>query len=351
MEGVVKCSFYTHVLALTHAPPPKYSLIFYLVAVFIFPWGHVNNPTPNHNALQAALGKLQYRTGYTAMGPGESFYGAASGATDDAFYGLFGAMGMTWELGVAFHEACEDFDRDLANLIDSLEYLASIAPQPFSLGQGPDIVLATATPSAVQEGESTTLTIEASDSEQQSFDNLVTSSQSVVEVRLYMEHPVVAGNENAVAVGVWNANDNGWTVTDDDGVSLTATVSWQDLILARGAGNHVLYVQALDSDGYWGPVAAIPIKVESREGALPESKSPSSSVPDTAAPSMQPTRTVPAVPNRFSRLPTAPPDESRVSILTDTSEDTLPVDVEGDSGTQQQPQQQQQQRIPMIWMH
>ncbi|KAG7339214.1 hypothetical protein IV203_020177 [Nitzschia inconspicua] len=103
--------------------------------------------TPNHAAIKASMGKLQHITTYRAVGPGRNFYGTASGATDDSFYALFGALSMTWELGFAFHERCDNFEQELPNLIRGLEYLASIAPQPFSLGQGPDIVSTTVNPS------------------------------------------------------------------------------------------------------------------------------------------------------------------------------------------------------------
>lgn len=333
-------------------------------AVFIYPWGNVNKPTPNHDAIEAPLGKLQHVIGYRAMGPGDNFYGAASGATDDAMYALFGPLSMTWELGSAFHERCEDFDKELPYLLQGLEYLASIAPAPYTLGQGPDITEATAVPSVIQEGETLTLTVTASDSSKQSMD-VSTAEQSVVELRLYLDHPLVVGNENSLALAVWNVNDSGWTVADDDGgVSFTTSVTWEDLFLARGAGSHSLYVQALDSDGHWGPVATMPIQLKSREGSLPESKSPttptpvaavaSSSTQPSPSPSMQPSlssssspsiqpsalsssssNTIPAEANRLSTpSPTDHPEEPRTSVVPSVEEEAPSIEPDvGDAGT------------------
>ncbi|KAG7343621.1 carboxypeptidase A [Nitzschia inconspicua] len=244
--------------------------------VLIYPWGNRNIETPNHAAIKAPMGKLQHITTYRALGPGRNFYGAASGATDDSFYALFGALSMTWELGLAFHERCDDFEQELPSLIRGLEYLANIAPLPYSLGQGPDIVSAIVNPSSVGEGESVILTIQASDSTQQAFGDVVsTNNQAVVEVRIYMDHPLVRGHENIEAVRIWNVHDDGWTVNDDDdnGISFSTNLSWEDLFVTRGPGQHVLYLQAVYSNGYWGPVTTVPIKVKDPNGsALPDAR-------------------------------------------------------------------------------
>jgi hypothetical protein len=275
-------------------------LLLCLQTGFIFPWGYDNKRTSNHDALQATVNKLQYRTGYEGMGPGDNFYGASSGATDDAFYALFGALSMTWEIGVAFHEECIDFETPLPALIQSLEYLASIAPQPYALGQGPDIIEATVTPSTVLEGDSVTLTVNVSDTTNPTG---TSTPLTVVEIRVYMDHPlsVVTNNEPSLPpMWVWNINDilADWTVNvESNGVAvvLSTTLSWEDIIMAQGAGYHIWYIQVLNENGYWGPVTAIPITVKGRQGRLPESKLPTmssfpSSLPVSSSPSMTPSK-------------------------------------------------------------
>jgi hypothetical protein len=251
-------------------------------------------------------------------------------------------LSMTWELGVAFHEACQDFQTSLPSLIESLEYLASIAPQPYMLGQGPDIIAATVIPNVVVEGDTVTLMITASDAAQQAFVNVATSAQDVVEIHVYMNHPLVVGNEHIPAVWMWNASDHDdWSQSEEsNGVVVVSTVlSWEDVIGARGPGNHVWYIQALDSDGHWGPVTAIPITVMGPEGLLPESKLPISSLWSSSpslAPSLStisPTRipSLLSVTSRpLSRSPTTSREESNVIILSDNGDEAS-----HDSGMQQ----------------
>ncbi|KAG7339213.1 hypothetical protein IV203_020176 [Nitzschia inconspicua] len=103
------------------------------------------------------------------------------------------------------------------------------------------------------------------------------NNQAVAELRIYMDHPMVHGHETIDALHVWNVNDDGWTIKDDDdddnGVSFSTNLLWEDLIVARGPGQHVLYLQAVDSDGYWGPVTSVPIKVKDPNGStLPDAR-------------------------------------------------------------------------------
>lgn len=222
-------------------------------SVYIFPWGYVNSQTPNQVAIQSAMGKLEHITGYEALGPGQDFYGAASGATDDSLYALFGPLSFTMEIGSAFHEDCTNFENTLPKLIQSLLYTASIAPQPYILGQGPDIVSVQVTPQVVQENESLNIVVKASDSEKQSFGNVLSAQQFVTEIRVYMnEHPLAVGNENIVPVWSWDSS----SLSLIDG-ELDATLPWSSVVQARGAGNHTLYIQATDSNGYDGPVSAV----------------------------------------------------------------------------------------------
>jgi hypothetical protein len=226
--------------------------------VYIFPWGYANSRTPNHNAIQSALGKLEHITGYEALGPGEDFYGEASGATDDSLYALFGPLSFTMEIGNAFHESCINFEQNVPKLIESLQYAASIASQPYVLGQGPDIVSVQITPGVVQESDSLNIMVKASDSEKQSFRSITTAQQFVTEIRVYMDdHPLVVGNERIAPVWSWNSSSSSLINGE-----LDVTLPWNSVILARGAGNHIMYIQAIDSNGYHGPVTAVDLTVD-----------------------------------------------------------------------------------------
>ena len=105
--------------------------------VYIYPWGKINSVSPNDISFRSAMGHVESMTSLDALGPGTDHYGVASGATDDWAYGVLGAFSMTWELGSEFHEPCEDFEERYERHLDAFEYLAQIAPFPFSLGRGP----------------------------------------------------------------------------------------------------------------------------------------------------------------------------------------------------------------------
>lgn len=117
--------------------------------VYIYPWGNQNTLCPNDVSFRAAMGHVESMTGLSALGPGPDHYGVASGATDDWAYGVLGAFSMTWELGSAFHEPCDDFEDEHGKHFGAFDYLASIAPFPFALGRGPVLVEARASHSQI----------------------------------------------------------------------------------------------------------------------------------------------------------------------------------------------------------
>jgi hypothetical protein len=249
--------------------------------VYVFPFGFGDTVCPNDESFQASIGKLEGLTGYKAMGPSTSFYGAASGATDDWAYGMLGALSMTWEIGSAFHEECPDFESILEASFDAFTYLANIAPRPFWLSKGPDITKfdaipvetslarANATSTSLLDGMSLSLFIEASDNQRQAIAKARSAQQDVIEIRLFADtHPVVSllGNNTQRPQMAWSSNDFSLTGTT---AIINITLTWDEVFsgLFRGRdGDHILYVQALDSDGYFGPVAATNIHVDVASG-------------------------------------------------------------------------------------
>ena len=263
-------------------------------SVYIFPWGYTNAEAPNHESFQAALGKLERLTDYLALGPGPDHYGAASGATDDFMYATMGALSMTWELGVNFHENCVRFEDMVPTHFKGLEYLSKIAPKPFLLSKGPDIISLTVSPTIISEGVSLSITAKASDSEiTEYFKDAPAVQQSIAEIRVYMEHPLVSSITLPAPVWSWNTSHIDWNPIDE---TLVTLVAWEDVLLARGAGEHILYFQAVDTDGTIGPVEAVSLMVQaSSSGAsissppmASKSPSPSSSYVPSMAPSPLP---------------------------------------------------------------
>jgi hypothetical protein len=284
-------------------------------SVYIFPWGYTNAEAPNHEAFQAALGKLEHLTDYPALGPGPDHYGAASGATDDFMYATMGALSMTWELGVNFHELCGTFEDMVPKHIKGLEYLSKIAPKPFLLSQGPDIINITVSPTVISEGVSLSITVKASDSQiTEYFKDAPATQQKVAEIRVYMEHPLVNSTTLPIPVWSWNTSHIDWNSTDE---TLDTVVAWEGVLLARGAGDHTLYVQAVDTDGTIGPVEAVPLTVQASSSGASNSSPPTASKSPSYVPSVAPS----PLPSQASIVPTVTPVTSRLGPSPDSAEE------------------------------
>lgn len=231
--------------------------------MIIWPWGNENRETANNNGLEALVNKYRHFSGYAFSGPGNGYLYPASGASDDWAYGTLGAAGMTFEIGNNFHQDCYYFENYvLPDNLPALTYAAKVAAAPYSISKGPDIIDFSISPTLVvanQERVSITLRARASDGAYSSA-NFGTSRQAIAGIRVSLDiHPYdhvhINGNgpsylqlqgdygsENTVTgeLQVWLDE-----ITTVDGMSALATV-----------GRHMIYVQAVDSAGYYGPVAA-----------------------------------------------------------------------------------------------
>lgn len=250
--------------------------------MYIYSWGNLNVQTPNDMSFRAGIGKLETMTASVGVGPGSALYEPASGASDDYSYGVLGAYGMTWEIGSAFHEACDDFESSLEGHFNAFDYLASIAPLPFALSTGPDIIKSSLifSPSILEYGNDLTVSIEASDgvSVDEGGTTISTALQDVVEIRVYGRHPLVEKDTTTKNIPLWS-----WTDTDDGFVStsdstgsgtvarLETTIPWEEVYEQLGPSGHntdggmdphFLYLQAMDEDGSWGPVTVVTLVVD-----------------------------------------------------------------------------------------
>jgi carboxypeptidase T len=97
----------------------------------IYPWGFENKESPNHAGLSALVSKMTFWNNYDSRGPGTSFYGAASGASEDWAYATLGAASMTMEIGSSFRPTCDEIELDIlpANL-DALTFAANLSSAP-----------------------------------------------------------------------------------------------------------------------------------------------------------------------------------------------------------------------------
>mmetsp|Transcript_4403 Transcript_4403/g.7387 ORF Transcript_4403/g.7387 Transcript_4403/m.7387 type:complete len:218 (+) Transcript_4403:247-900(+) len=139
---------------------------------------------------------------------------------------------MTFELGNTFYQDCDYFEESIRDdNIKALTYSAKTAKAPYSISKGPDVTSL----SVKVDGNSLTVTAAASDAAWSSS-NHDTSKQGVSEVRLSInEHP--------------------YDSTGVVGSVLSSGSSTVD-ISSLPVGRHMVYIQAVDGDGYKGPVTA-----------------------------------------------------------------------------------------------
>ena len=226
------------------------------------PWGFENTPSPNHDQLTALVHKLRHFSGYAITGPGPEFTYGASGATDDWAYATLGAASMTWEIGTFFHEDCSNF---LGNVVpdnmDALTYAGMLAHLPYRFSQGPDIVHLALDSSVLEEGQSLTLSVEASDGAFSNSTLIEEASQQVMMILFFLDvNPYSMLQEDE-----WVLAAN-WLMAEDDlneNGKANWTVEWSDVqeILGNQTGSledqHLIYAMAIDQDGYPGVLSAV----------------------------------------------------------------------------------------------
>jgi len=219
------------------------------------PWSYSTTVIPpNNNGLTAISDKIQYWTNYAG-----SIGYTAAGTTADYAYSHLGTAAYTFELGTKFYQDCATFESTIYPVnLKPLMHLAKISKAPLSLGQGPDVTSLSALYSAAN--RNVTITAIASDSAW-SKAKVATAQQSVTEIRAFVNiHPYAPDSVGSLLV-------NGKAIVD--------VSSYQD-------GQHSVYVQAKDSDGYWGPVTATYFVIDKPLTAHPSVN------PTTASPTVNP---------------------------------------------------------------
>lgn len=208
--------------------------------------------------------KFSHFTGYSVEGPGVSYAGAASGATDDWAYSTLGAAGMTWELGTNFHQDCDTFEQEILEPnLAALTYAAKLARLPYRMSKGPDVVDISLNTEVLVPEQALTVSFQASDSV---FSNIVYSlaAQDVQSVLIFVDqHPYGATDVSDVLPADWTLDGN---QLDQNGMG-EFTWNWETLEAlwqSRSqpiAGRHVFYFIAIDTDGFQGPLSAIAVTV------------------------------------------------------------------------------------------
>jgi hypothetical protein len=225
-----------------------------------YPWGHKDELSPDDEALQALGRKINYFNGYKLWaGSQPDFLYAASGDTSDYMYAVMGVASIGYEIGDDFQQDCDSFESEIVPInLPSLVYAAKIAMKPYKDVKGPDIFEL----SARHIDGQLRVSAKASDSKMvnsiKGFPDHSSGSQIIQAVHVYLDvHPddYQEGVNNK-----WDMEtiDDNWD-TNEETVGLVV----QTKGLSLSAGRHTVYVQAVDSRGYKGPVSSMFVNIQS----------------------------------------------------------------------------------------
>ena len=173
-------------------------------------------------------------------------------------YGVLSVASLGFELGEEFYEDCDLFLEEIVPLnLPALLYASKIAMKPFSLIKGPDVLNLEVEPDDAQDGDMIA-TATASDSRMLNGEHY-TGDQGVANVRFYVDvHP----EDYADGDLTWEVQS---TVVNTD------TQTFRHPLTELPSGRHMLFAQAMDNDGFLGPVSSRFFDVERRETASPSS--------------------------------------------------------------------------------
>ena len=170
-------------------------------------------------------------------------------------YGHLGVPAYTFELGTAFAQSCAVFENDILDeALSALTYAAKVARRPYLTPAGPDIVELTMNNSRVVAGANVTITVTADDARTTETDAI----QHVVSARYSVGTPSwITGTQlftmNAVQPPLTSPSEQFATVLD--------TAEWEP-------GRRVLFVEAQDSLGNWGPPTATYLNIVSESASF-----------------------------------------------------------------------------------
>lgn len=251
--------------------------------LLLYPWEHASSPAPNRDALRRLGRKLGYAPGYKVCNAELCLY-RFDGSTPDFAYGTLGVASFTYEIGTAFFESCSNFASSILNQnLESLLYAAKAARRPYQLPAGPDVAGVGAAPQSALPGTTITLAATADDTRSAGTGSDREPSQPIAAARFSVNSP----SWLAASFGALQPLDGAF---DSAIEKLTGSLDTSHL----PPGKHIIFVEAQDAAGNWGPPGAVFVTIE---GPTPE---PTSGVP------RQP-ETTPARPSSPTRTPSVAP--------------------------------------------
>ena len=216
-----------------------------------FPWGMDDSPSPNHLPLLTMAAKLAKPGDYELWGPEQDgFLYFVSGDVTDTTYGIDCIASFGYEVGTEFYEPCGLFEsRTLPAVHESLLYAAKTVSAPYRIPLGPDILSISA---EVQDGtqEVVLLTAQVSDVmnivDKAVFPSPAEKAQNIEQVRVYVD---VYPYDGRSVMSMSPADGAFDSVTE----MATANISISDW----SPGRHIIYLEAVDTDGNAGAISAV----------------------------------------------------------------------------------------------
>lgn len=213
-----------------------------------FSWGNSSTAAPNASQLLTLGRKLSFYNGYRAeVG---SAGGSIGGATDDFVYGTLGVPAFTVEMdGSGFFPSCSTYESSIVQKNLNAFWAASRTMRaPLRWPAGPELVGAQLSPDTLPAAGSGVLSVQAADNR---FTTVGAGgsepAQTVAAIAVYLSPPWLPG---ATPIGNMSASDGSF-----DSAVENASFTLPAALLA--AGRQLVYLQATDSAGNRGPVAAV----------------------------------------------------------------------------------------------
>ncbi|MDE1460577.1 M14 family zinc carboxypeptidase [Spartinivicinus poritis] len=213
--------------------------------LILWPWGTAGSNAPNHQALQTLGRKFAYFNDHTPYRSVELY--ETDGTSDGASYGDLGVAAFTFELGKAFFESCDYFQKEiLPTNLPALMYAAKVVSSPYKTPAGPDII------DLKQQtlGDEFSQTIElvaTADDRRYSNKRGAEPAQSIQKVAYFIDEPPWLANTPS---GWFEAVDGSLNQPVESVKAILDTAGWKK-------GQHTVYVSAQDADNNWGAVSAL----------------------------------------------------------------------------------------------
>jgi carboxypeptidase T len=184
-----------------------------------------------------------------------NFKYVVAGDTTDTMYGLFCVPSFGLGAGNQYAQNCNQFEANVfPENYEALIYASKVASAPFRIPKGPDILSL-----EIESTMDNILVMVLVSNEERSIAYgeafVATGSQAIVMVCMFVDdHPYTIGGPSA---------GKPMNPLDADGFNSPTELASLEIDTKKlHSGQHVVYVEAEDSDGYKGPISTAFFNVE-----------------------------------------------------------------------------------------